>query len=140
MADPRAFVSFDFDHNESDKILFIGQSRNSRTPFTVQDWSAKESMPQSQWEKIVEEKISRTNMVIVLVGRYMRSAIGVRKEIQMAIRQEVPLFGVYVDGANHLSYLPDGLPRYRTVIWSWPEIARMVNQVMGEGKNRKGWY
>jgi hypothetical protein len=30
MVDPRVFVSFDFDHNETEKILFIGQSRNSK--------------------------------------------------------------------------------------------------------------
>ena len=26
MADPRAFVSFDFDHNETQKNLFVGQA------------------------------------------------------------------------------------------------------------------
>ncbi|MHA6678659.1 hypothetical protein ACX43S_19380 [Enterobacter cloacae] len=25
MADPRAFISFDFDHNETEKNLFVGQ-------------------------------------------------------------------------------------------------------------------
>jgi hypothetical protein len=30
-------------------------------PFTIQDWSAKASMPQSQWEAIVREKINKTN-------------------------------------------------------------------------------
>ena len=32
MADPRAFVSFDFDHDETEKILFVGQAKNSKTP------------------------------------------------------------------------------------------------------------
>ena len=35
MADPRSFISFDFDHNENDKTLFVGQSKNSKTPFTI---------------------------------------------------------------------------------------------------------
>ena len=59
MSTPRAFISFDFDHNEKQKLYFIGQSKNSRTPFSVQDWSAKSAMPQSQWEQIVEDKIKR---------------------------------------------------------------------------------
>lgn len=56
MADPRAFISFDVDHNSDEKILFAGQAKNSKTPFSIQDWSAKSSMPQSQWEAIVKKK------------------------------------------------------------------------------------
>ena len=37
---PRSFISFDYDHNENDKNLFIGQSKNSRTPFDIADWSS----------------------------------------------------------------------------------------------------
>ena len=74
MADPRAFISFDFDHNETEKTLFVGQSKNSRTPFSIQDWSAKSSMKESEWEEIVEGKIKKCHMVIVLVGKFMASA------------------------------------------------------------------
>ncbi len=136
MADPRAFISFDFDHNETEKNLFVGQSKNSKTPFSIQDWSAKSSMPQSQWEVIVKEKINKSNMLIVLVGKTMASATGVAKEIQMAKDQNVPVFGVYVDGANTLSNLPDGLARNRTIAWDWEKIASAIDQVMGEGKNK----
>ncbi|EEY41713.1 hypothetical protein VIJ_001665 [Vibrio cholerae RC27] len=39
-------------------------------------------------------------MLIVLSGKTMASATGVVKEIKMAKDQNVPVFGVYVDGAN----------------------------------------
>ena len=136
MADPRAFVSFDFDHDETQRTLFIGQSKNSKTPFSIQDWSAKSSMPQSQWEAIVKDKINKCNMSIVLVGKTMASASGVPKEIKMAKDQDVPVFGVYVVGANSNSNLPSGLPRNRTIIWNWDSIAAAVKQMMGEGKNK----
>ena len=29
MTDPRAFVSFDFDHDETPKVLFVGQAKYS---------------------------------------------------------------------------------------------------------------
>lgn len=115
MSDPRAFISFDIDHNSDEKILFVGQSKNSKTPFSIQDWSAKSSMPQAQWEGIVKEKINKCNMLIVLVGKYMASATGVVKEIKMAKDQDVPVFGVYVGGANSTSNLPAGLARNRTI-------------------------
>lgn len=136
MANPRAFISFDFDHNETEKTLFVGQSKNSKTPFSIQDWSAKSSMPQSKWEAIVEEKIKKCNMVIVLVGKYMASATGVKKEIKMAKNNNVPVFGVYVGGANTTSNLPDGLSRTRVVKWEWDKIAEMIDKMMGEGKNK----
>ncbi|MCK5564328.1 MAG: TIR domain-containing protein [Planctomycetes bacterium] len=135
MADPRAFISFDIDHNATEKTLFAGQSKNSNTPFSVEDWSAKSSMPQSEWEEIVEGKINKCNMLIVLVGEYMASATGVFKEIKMAKDQDVPVFGVYVGDADSKSNLPTGLARNRTIAWSWDSIASAIDQVMGEGKN-----
>jgi len=136
MAEPRAFISFDFDHNETEKTLFVGQAKNSKTPFAIQDWSSKSSLPQSQWENLVKEKINKCNMLIVLVGKYMASATGVAKEIQMAKNQNVPVFGVYVGGADTSSNLPDGLQRNRTITWNWDDIAAAINQMMGEGKNK----
>ena len=56
MANPRAFISFDFDNNETEKKLFAGQAKNSKTPFNIEDWSSKSSLPQSQWEKLIEKK------------------------------------------------------------------------------------
>lgn len=135
MADPRAFISFDFDHNETEKILFAGQAKNSKTPFSIQDWSAKEAMPQSKWRALVADKINKCNMLIVLVGRSMGTAHGVAEEIAIAKELDVPVFGVYVDGANSSSTLPAGLQRNRTIAWDWEKIAAAIDQVMREGKN-----
>ena len=35
MADPRAFISFDVDHDSNEKVLFAGQAKNSKTPFSI---------------------------------------------------------------------------------------------------------
>jgi len=129
MTKPRAFISFDFDHNENEKNLFVGQGKHSDTPWEIADWSSKEALAQSKWEAIIKDKINRCNMVIVLVGRNMAGATGVAKE------QDVPLFGVYVDGANTQSTLPAGLARNRTIKWTWPGVASAVDQMMKEGKN-----
>lgn len=135
MAEPRAFISFDVDHNSTEKILFAGQAFHSKTPFSHEDWSAKSAMPQSEWEAIVRAKINKTHLLIVLVGRHMASATGVDKEIEMARSQNVPIFGVYVDGADASSTLPAGLARNRVISWTWDGIAKAVDRMMGEGKN-----
>jgi hypothetical protein len=138
MADPRAFVSLDFDNNETEKNLFVGQAKSdSPTPFTVHDWSSKTALTQSEWERLVKQKISSTNMCIVLVGKFMSTATGVAKEIAMATELDVPVFGVYVAGAGATSTLPTGLARGRTITWNWKAITAAVIQMTGEGKNAK---
>ncbi|MGN7159385.1 TIR domain-containing protein [Sphingomonas sp. SAFR-052] len=136
MANPRAFISFDFDHDETSRMLFVGQAKNSKTPFAIQDWSSKSALAEAEWEKVISAKIGKCNMVIVLVGKTMASASGVAKELAMAKLQDVPAFGVYVDGASTSSNLPAGLPRNRTIAWKWDDVAAAITQMMGEGKNK----
>jgi hypothetical protein len=136
MADPRAFVSFDFDHDQTSRNLFTGQAKkDSPTPFTVADWSSKLALPERQWEALIKSKINQCHLMIVLVGLYVATATGVRKEIQFAKDCKVPCFGVYVNSANSSSMLPVGLARNRVIPWSWPSIAGAIDQMMGEGKN-----
>lgn len=136
MANPRAFISFDFDNNSGQKLYFVGQSTNSRTPFNIEDWSSKTHLPQKEWEKLISEKINKCNILIVLVGKSMSTATGVATEIAFAKEHNVPVFGVYVDGANTLSNLPTGLARNRTIAWDWAKIASAIDQCMTEGKNK----
>ena len=136
MANPRAFVSFDFDNNSGERIYFTGQSKNSKTPFNIEDWSSKTVLPQNIWEKLIKEKIAKCHFLIVLVGLKTSTATGVKKEIAFAKDQNVPVFGVYVGGANTTTDLPTGLQRNRTIKWTWDGIASAIDQMMTEGKNK----
>ena len=136
MANPRAFISFDFDNDSDSKLLFAGQAKNSRTPFSIEDWSSKTSLPQKQWEALIEEKVNKCNLLIVIVGKKTYTATGVVKEITFAKKQNVPVFGVYVNGAGTSTSLPEGLPRNRTIDWNWDKIANAIDQCMKEGKNK----
>jgi len=138
VASPRAFISFDFENEETQRMLFVGQSKNSSTPFTIEDWSSKAVLPQSQWEAKIRDKIGRCHLMIALVGRHMGTATGVTKEIAFANELDVPFFGVYVDGAGTSTTLPPGLARNRTIAWTWPGIARAIDQMVAEGKNKAG--
>lgn len=136
MPTPRAFLSFDFDHDQTSKVLFAGQAHSkSPTPFTIEDWSSKTALPQAVWEQRIKDKLARTHMLIVLVGRYMGSASGVAKEIAMAKELNVPFFGIYVDNASSISPLPTGLARNRVISWTWPGVGAAITQMTGEGKN-----
>ena len=139
---PRAFLSFDFDHDLTSKILFAGQAKDkSPTPFAAEDWSSKIALPQADWERLIKAKINNCHMLIVLVGRNTVSATGVAKDIAMANSLNVPYFGVYVNGAGTTSTLPVGLARTNVVAWRWETVAAMVDQCATAGKNARysGW-
>jgi hypothetical protein len=93
-------------------------------------------MPQSKWEGIVEEKIGLCNICRVLVGKQTYNAIGVKKEIAMAKEQNVPIYGIYVDGAGTGTHLPDGLPSYKVKSWTWDNVTTILKAAMKEGKNK----
>lgn len=136
MTAPRTFISFDFDHDATPRLLFTGQATaESPTPFTIADWSSKDALPQKTWEQTIEDKIARCHMMIVLVGKDAHSATGVRKEIAMALGLDVPFRGVYVDGASTSTSLPAGLSRSKTISWTWPGVAAAIVAMSGEGKN-----
>lgn len=142
MAEPRAFLSFDFDNDATSKILFAGQAKtDSPTTFSCEDWSSKTSLPQAEWEALIKKKVSSCHMLIVLVGKNMATATGVVKEIKMAKDLDVPVFGVYVNGAGSTSNLPTGLPRNSVVAWKWDDIDNMIQQAKKLGKNARssGW-
>jgi hypothetical protein len=136
MSNPRAFISFDFDNDSDQRVLFSGQMKNSRTPFNIEDWSSKTVLPEKQWQALIEAKVKKCNMLIVLVGKKAASATGVIKEIAFALEHDVPVFGVYVNGADSSTTLPAGLNRNRSIIWTWDKIADWVDICMTEGKNR----
>ncbi len=136
MANPRAFISFDFDNNSTEKLLFAGQAKNSRTPFDIQDWSSKKHLPQKEWEDLIETKVKKCNLLIVIVGTKAHTAKGVLIEIEFAKTHKVPIFGVYVGKADANTKLPEGLARSRTIAWDWQKIADRIDLCMEEGKNK----
>jgi MTH538 TIR-like domain (DUF1863) len=135
---PRAFISFDFDHDQQIRHLFAGQCRkNSPTPFSAQDWSSKEALPQRQWEDLISAKIEQCHFMFVLVSPTAHRAHGIAKEISMATKHRVPMIGVYIAGADETTPLPAGLSRADAVAWEWKSIAATVRRALTQGKNAR---
>ena len=132
MADPRAFISFDFDHDERAGDYSSARGRKihrlrSRRRLVLEGHPAAKD-----WEETIAVKVGACNMVIVLVGNTMASATGVAKEIAMAKGMKVPLRRLR-NGAG-----PPTLPTGSRAAATSPGdgvIAAMIEQAMGEGKN-----
>ena len=66
MADPRAFLSFDFDNGETWKNRFIGQAKiDSSPPFTIHDWSSKTTLPQAHWGRLIRPELASMKWPLV---------------------------------------------------------------------------
>jgi hypothetical protein len=119
----RVFVSFDFDNDKTLKDFLIGQSRNDDSPFEVADWSMKEAAAERNWEVEAENRISRSDLVIVMVGQETHRAPGVLKEVAIARRlgkRIVQIIG-YRDG-NYTAVSDAG----RLYAWDWDNLKRLL--------------
>jgi len=127
---PRAFLSFDLEYNLDDKIYFTNEIVNSSIKFAVRSWSTEFTRPAFFWDKNVKEKIVRCNFVIVLVDEYTEHSANVLREIHLAKKLNIPLFGDYIPGIKPNCKLPLGLLRERTIKWNWHLIGTAVSFVM----------
>ena len=91
MAAKRAFISFDFDHDEDLRNLLAGQAKNPDTPFEIQDWSVKEPMT-GDWKEKVRIRIRKTDLTIVICGEHTHKATGVATELSISRDEKKPYF------------------------------------------------
>ncbi len=68
-----------------------------------QDWSIKQSEPQSEWISKAENRIKHCQLVIVLLGEKTHNANGVTIEIKLAIRNDIPVVQFQQEGTKFLT-------------------------------------
>lgn len=87
----KVFISFDFDHDEDLKNLFVGQAKHDDTPFEISDVSVKEALT-GDWKAKVRPKIRNAEQVAVICGEYTHTATGVSAEVEIAQELGKPYF------------------------------------------------
>ncbi len=120
----RAFISFDFDEDQTLKHFFAGQFKLPDSSFEAADWSMKEAAPQSNWLQEAARRINRSDIVIVLVGENTYRAPGVLKEVAIACNLNKPI--IQVIGYRDAQPTPVRNAG-RLVRWSWKNIESILN-------------
>ena len=126
MPNPRAFIAFDYDHDESLRNLLVGQSKHPDTDFDIADWSVKEPFAERDWEKKVRTRIRQTDLVIVICGQNTHAATGVATELRIAREEKLPYFllGGYADKT---CYAPvSAAPTDKIYKWTWENLKNLV--------------
>ena len=124
MVKKRVFFSFDFDKDQNLKHHMVGQLKLDASPFAAADWSMKETAPQRYWEAEAEARISRSDVVVVLVGPDTHKAPGVLKEVAITRRLGKPI--VQIIGYKDSS--PKAVPNAgRLLRWTWNNMTTVLS-------------
>ncbi len=83
MATRRAFISFDYDHDNDLRGDLVAQASNSDSPFSITDFSVKAPIDE-KWKREVRELIRSADLVIVICGEHTHDAAGVAAEVTIA--------------------------------------------------------
>ena len=97
MAQVKVFVSFEFDRDRGLYRSFREEAKSDRSDHKIVDNSLKESYkPKSKraWLKKAHEKISQSDIVIVITGQDTHNAPGVEKEVTIANQKRKPIFQI----------------------------------------------
>ena len=125
MAMKRAFISFDFDHDEELRDALVGQAKNPDSPFTIADWSVKEPFT-GDWRAKVRDRIRRTDLTIVICGRYTHTAKGVAAELAITREEKKPYF--LLKGRPNYTCTKPGMARRSDKIyrWTWRNLRLLI--------------
>lgn len=127
MAAKRAFVSFDFDHDEDLKNLLIGQAKNPDTPFEIQDWSVKEPMTGDWREKVRTRMIRSTDLTIVICGEFTHTAKGVAAELTIAKEEKQPYFLLWGRSDKTCTKPTTADPSDKIYKWTWDNLKALID-------------
>lgn len=119
------FVSFDFDHDEGLKNLFVGQAKHDDTPFDVTDMSVKEAL-QGDWKEKVRQRIKKVEQVVVLCGEHTDTANGVAAEVKIAQEERKPYFLLAGYADKRCRRPTTALATDGMYVWTWSIVAALL--------------
>ena len=129
MAKVKVFLSFEFDKDEELHRNFYAQADLGDSCHEIEDYSLKEAYPphnDTGWLKKARSLISRSHIVIAVIGEDTHNAPGVKKEVTIANQNKKPIFqirpknssGGTIDGAGE------------EIPWKWKQIDAKISEFL----------
>ena len=121
----RAFISFDFDHDEELRNALIGQAKKQDSPFNIADWSVHEPFD-SNWRARVRSRIQRTDLTIVICGEHTDTATGVAAEVTITREENKPYFLLWGRPNKTCTKPRNALSTDKIYKWTWENLKRLI--------------
>lgn len=122
----RAFISFDFDHDEELRNALVDQAKNSDSPFNIADWSVHEPFDDN-WRKRARDRIRKTDLTIAICGEHTHTAKGVAAELTITREEKKPYFLLW--GRPHGSCTKPAMALNSDKIykWTWETLKQLIS-------------
>lgn len=125
MAKTRAFISFDFDHDEDLRNLLVGQAKNPDSPFEIADMSLREPLT-GDWKEKVRVRIKRVDQVIVMCGEYTDTASGVNAELVITQEEKKPYFLLRGRSDKQCKKPKSAKASDKIYDWTWDNLKKLI--------------
>jgi hypothetical protein len=125
VAKTRAFISFDFDHDEDLRTFLVGQSRNEDSPFEIADYSVKEPLT-GNWQKKVEAELKLVTVVMVICGEHTDTATGVSEELRIARNLEKDYFLLWGRSSKTCKKPKSAKASDKIYRWTWDNLTSLI--------------
>jgi len=124
----RAFISFDFDHDEELRDALVKQAKDRKSPFSIRDCSVKEPFDE-KWREEVRGRIRQSDLTIVICGEHTHSAKGVAAELTIAREEKKPYF--LLRGRRKKTCTKPKMAHASDTIhkWTWKNLRRLIGEM-----------
>jgi hypothetical protein len=127
MAKKKLFCSYDYKEDKKLKGSLIVQAKDPLSPFSVNDFSLKESIPDKEWVSKAQSAISRCEFFCVILGKNTHQAPGVLREVKIARGYRRTCFQIRPQGKKHQKNKPVK-DAGEVIVWKWKNISLYMNQ------------
>lgn len=125
MAIKRAFISFDFDHDEDLRNLLAGQAKHPDTPFSLTDWSVKAPLT-GDWKAKVRSRIQNADLTIVICGEYTHLSTGVAAELEISRVERRPYFLLWGRASRPCTKPSTAAATDKIYNWTWDNLKSLI--------------
>lgn len=125
MPPKRAFISFDFDHDEDLRNLLAGQAKHPDSPFEIKDRSLTEPLT-GDWKDKVRRRMDNVDIVIVICGEHTHTAAGVGAELAIAREAKKLYFLLWGRNGKTCTKPTSALASDKVYQWTWDNLKSLI--------------
>lgn len=125
MTRKRAFISFDFDHDEDLRNLLVGQAAHPDTPFDIKDRSLREHLT-GDWQQKIRHRYDNVDVVIVLCGEHTHLSSGVAIELKIAKSLGKPYFLLWGRSSKPCTKPTSADAGDKIYNWTWDNLKALI--------------
>jgi hypothetical protein len=116
----RAFVSFASEDMWARDFL-VRQSQFSATPWTFEDNSLRQDLPDETWKRHTRRLIEDSDLLVLLIGEETYLARGAIWEVECARKLRLPIFGMQIH-RDSPGTIPDCMRNIPVIYWDFDHI------------------